>query len=339
MNNIPEYNSPLTSKDTQSAASRTGIKAAKGIVLAVVIVLAAAAVTACVLFTRLVSVENGRWLVDLTYEDNAREKAEWVGRHFPDLDVRYPVSLGGMDVASDSAVLTLTDGQGVTAGKLIEAAGELTGVRFLNLTGLTLTTGEYLQLCAAYPEAEIRWMVPVNGITIAPETAEVQLGSLEELRELCAVAEYLPQLKHIDLVGAELNDSQLAEVSATAQQLAGQGIELTWEIMIAGRFYAHTTSEVAFVGDYDADDLAQLHRLPNLTSLVLDGLSITDLSPVTALTTLESLTVRNMSVDDVMVLADMHWLGSFYAVNTTIPQWQLDALQQRLPECIIMTIQ
>lgn len=339
MNNNPEYNPVILPEEEAPANTGAGLKILKGVILTVVIVLAAAMVAACILYTRYVSVENGRWVIELMYEEDGQQKAQWITEHFPDLGVRYSVDLGGIEVDSDEAVLTLTDEQGATAQRLIEAADQLPRVRWLNLTGLSVTTGQYEQLRAAYPEAEIRWMVPVNGLSVTPDITEMQVGSMEELNGLCAVLDYLPAFRHVDLAGVQLTDSQLDEVSALAAQLDGRGIKLTWEIMVAGKFYEHTTTEVAFVGDYDADDLAELHRLPNLTSLILDNISTTDLTPVTTLTTLESLTVRNMHVDDVMVLADMYWLGSFFAVDTTIPQWQLDALQKHLPECIIMTIQ
>lgn len=337
-NRIPGLESGLQGEKKKSSGAA---KAIKWIALSVIILLAAAMVTASVLYTRFVSVEEGVWIIDLTdLEGMEQEDVDRLRERFPDAVVRRSVDLGGMQVDNDITSLTLNDSQGVSADRLIEAAEELTAVRALNLTGLSVSYEQYERLREVYPEAEIKWTVPVTAFGgLATNTVMVRPESLAALREVVAAVDYLPLLTDISMTDAQLADSELAEVKVLAEQLAAKGIEVTWGIRVAGENYPHNTTEVRFTGACDAAALAELSRLPYLESLTLDNITTGDLSPVTSITTLESLTVCNMNIDDVMVLAGMDWLGAFYVKNTNVTQAQLNRLQDELPECIIMMLE
>jgi len=335
MNN-PATSAPVTIEPEKKTSA--AVMLLKGVVLLLVIGLAAAAVTACLLYTKYVSVEDGTWIIDLTgTKDVAQSDVEWLEERFPNADVRYMVELGGLRVENTVTDLTLTDAQEVAPDRLVEAASQLPGIVRLNLTGLSVSVEQYEAIRAAYPEAEVNWIVPVAlGGGLTADAIVVRPADVAQLRELATVLDYLPNLEQIDMTHAELTDAELAELEGMALQLEPQGIRLTWLITAAGQRYARDTTEVTLSGAYDASDLAELQRLPCLASVTLDGIQTSDLSPLVSITTLESITIRNMDVDDITVLGQMKWLGSVFVKNTNVTWAQLNRLQEQLPECIIM---
>lgn len=334
-NRIPGIESKLQEKPQSK-----GVKIAKWIALCLVLALAAATVAASVLYTRYVSVEEGVWLIDLTGTDAGNEEAERLKELFPEAQIRLSVDIGGTSVDNDITRLVATKGQDISIDRLIEEAGWLTRLGMIDLTGVEVSFEQYDRLREAYPEAEIKWIVPVAAFGgLSPNTSAVRPADMGALREVVAALAYLPEMKSISMADAQLSEADLAEVKVIAGQLSGRGIELAWGIRAAGQNFEHTTTEVRLSGNYGAADLAELSRLPALESLTLDSIQTGDLSPLTSITTLESLTVCNMRVDDIMVLAGMDWLGAFYVKNTNVSWEELYELQRELPECIVMILE
>ncbi len=336
-NRIPGIEEKLKEKEKPQSK---GVRIIKWVTLCLVLTLAAAAVAASVLYTRYVSVEEGVWLIDLTGTDAGDQEAERLRKLFPDAEIRLSVDIGGTSVDSNITRLIATEGKKISVDRLIEEAGRLTRLSLIDLSSVDVSFEQYNRLREAYPEAEIKWIVPVQAFGgLAPNTSAVRPADMAALREVTAALAYLPELESISMADVQLSDADLAEVKIIANQLSGQGIELAWGIRAAGQNFDHTTTEVRLSGNYSAADLAELSRLPELESLTLDNIQTGDLSPLTGITTLESLTVCNMRVDDVMVLADMDWLGAFYVKNTNVSWGDLYELQRELPECIIMILE
>lgn len=315
--------------------SSAGAKLLKGILLILILALAAAAVAACVLYTEYVTQEDGAWIVDLTGREVSREHIEFLEDTFPNIVVRRTVDLGGIKIDNDTHSLTLTDAQGVTAESLINAAEQLPAITSLNLTGLSLSVNQYERLREAYPDAKITWLVPLGSGRIEPDTEALQLGTMEELREVLSMLNYLPMLHDIDMTGAYLTAADRAELALCRD---AYGMDIIWNVTVAGTVYPWDTDSVTLSGS-QVTDLTALQELTMLRELTLDGIGTGDLSPLASVTTLESITVRNMDVDDVSVLGSMYWLGSFFVKNTNITYAQLGSLQDQLPDCIIMMLE
>lgn len=327
---LPETESTAPEKKTS-----VGVKILKWSLLAVVILLAAAAVSASVQYNRYVSTTQKGTVIDLTGRSEISQGSmDRLRKLFPDALIRYNVDLGGLQVACDETSLTLTDAEGVTAQMLIDAAEELPRISSLNLTGLDVSFDEYEQLRQSFPNAKIQWTVPVLG-GLSPDVTVLSVNDMTSLRELAAAKKWLPLLTRVDMTGAVLTTDELRELSVDAPFY---GFDVDWSITVYGQNYDYNATSVTLSGAH-ITELSELKRLPTLAELTLDGVSVSDLSPLTSFTTLESITLKNMSVDDISVLGDMYWLGGFYVKNTNVSRDQLNALQRRLPECIIMMIE
>lgn len=304
-------------------------------VLALVILLAAAAVSLSVMYSRYVSTSEKGTVIDLTGgEEISRSQMDWLRKTFPDALIRYNIDLDGMQVACDETSLTLTDADGVSVQRLIEASEQLPRMSALDLTGLSVSFEEYAQLGESYPDAQIKWTVPVLG-GLSPDVTVMSVNDMASLRELAAAKKWLPSLTRVDMTGAMLTTEELRELSVDAPFY---GFDVDWKITVYGQNYDFDTTSITLTGAH-ITDLSELYRLPMLADLTLDGVSVTDLSPLTAITTLESITLKNMEVDGIGVLGSMYWLGSFFVKNTNVSNGQLSDLQRRLPECIIMMIE
>lgn len=331
-----EQKLPGLEQEIQQQEKKTpvGITVLKWSVLAIIILLAAAAVSASVQYSRYVTTTQKGTVVDLTKTDEVSpETMEWLRKAFPDALIRYNVDLDGLLVACDETSLILSDEQGVSAQCLIEAAEELPRMSSLDLSGMSLTIEEYQQLRESYPDAQIKWTVPVLG-GLSPDVTVMSVRDMASLRELVAAKEWLPALTRVDMTGTPLTTEELRELRAEAPFY---GFDVDWNITVYGQIYDYDTTSVTLSGAH-ITDLTELYRLSGLSELTLDGVSVSDLSPLLSITTLESITLKNMEVDGIGVLGNMYWLGSFFVKNTNVSQDQLNDLQRSLPECIIMKI-
>jgi|GEM_PF-1981916 len=333
LSGLPEEIKAMLEAEENKKSSPTA-KIIKGAVLGLVIILAALAVSASVIYSRYVTVEDGQRIIDLTSREVSSGDAERLRERFPDAQVLYNVDIGGLLVRNDETSLTLTDGQGVTADGLIAAAAELPCITQLNLLGLTVSIEQYEALCAAFPRAKIEWVIPVAG-GLSPDVIGLQVKDMDTLRQVLGALKYMPGLTRIDLSGVYLTAADAEEILAAERTY---GVEIIWSVIVAGEALPYNTTSLTLSGP-GVTDLTELYRLPMLAELTLDGVSVTDLSPLVSITTLESITLRNMSVEGIDVLGNMHWLGSFFVKNTNVTYAQLNALQRRLPECIIMRIE
>lgn len=320
--------------ENENRKSPPAVKLLKGAVLAVVIALAALAVYASVMYAKYVSVEDGVRVIDLTGESVSSGDVVRLRERFPDSRILYDVDLGGVRVRNDVTSLTLTDSQQVSADTLIAAAEQLPAVTALNLSGLTVSIEQYEALRQAYPRAQVQWTVPVAG-GLAPDVIALQIKDMDTLRQVLAAKDYLPRLAQLDMSGVQLSAADAAEVAAAE---SSYGLEIIWSVFVAGRALPYNTTSLTLSGG-EITDLTELYRLPMLAEVTLDGVGVSDLSPLSSITTLESITLRNMSVDSIEPLGNMYWLGSFFVKNTNVSYAQLNALQRRLPECIIMMIE
>lgn len=310
-------------------------KMLKWAALCLLIAVAAAAVVVSVLYNRFVFGENGRWVIDLTGRETVeQEQLDWLAEKFPDAEVRYDIDLGGLRVENTVTSLTLTDRQGVTADGLLAAAEQLPGLKTINLVGLSVSTEQYDAIRLAWPDAVVTWTVPVAG-GLSPDTVEMNLDDMETLRQIAGAKKYLPKLARIYMNGDALSPAEVRELAA---QSGSYGFQVIWNVTVAGQTLPYDTTSLTLSGSH-ITDLTELYSLPMLAQLTLDGIGTGDLSPLVSITTLEGITVRNMNVDGIEVLGQMHWLGAFYSKNTNLTYGQLNALQRQLPECIIMMIE
>ncbi len=314
--------------------SHPAVRLLKGAMLLLVIALAAYAVWLSVMYSRYVSVEDGVRVIDLTGTQVSSGDILRLQERFPDSRVLYNVELGGIRVRCDAESLTLTDTHGVSAPRLIEAAQQLPAVTALDLTGMTLSAGEYEAVREAYPRAKVQWTIPAAG-GLSSDVIALQVKDMDTLRQVLAHMKYLPALRQLDMVGVSLSPADAAEIHTAEEQY---GVKIIWSVTVAGKAMPYNTTSITLSGA-GITDLSELQQLPMLAEVTLDGVGVTDLTPLAAISTLESITLKNMKVDGIAVLGTMPRLGSFFVKNTNVTYAQLNDLQRRLPECIIMMIE
>ena len=84
-------------------------------------------------------------------------------------------------------------------------------------------------------------------------------------------------------------------------------------------------------------DISPLSKLTALRSLSLAGTAVTDLSPLASLTGLETLDIEGCRIESIEPLLGLKGLRTLYAAGCGLSPGEIDALGQALPDCIIYT--
>lgn len=137
-------------------------------------------------------------------------------------------------------------------------------VRFLDARDRALTRADYLALREQYPEAEIRWMVPLSGGGADSFTEELILSSLTEAD--LPLLDFFPALRRVE-TGPEV-DPALA--LAVRQRLPEA--DCRWWVTVAGTAWPSDTEELTVPDGFDPVELSErLGYLPGLKSVSFAG--------------------------------------------------------------------
>jgi hypothetical protein len=98
----------------------------------------------------------------------------------------------------------------------------------------------------------------------------------------------------------------------------------------------HNNMEQLGLGSSPATDLSPLVRMKKLRILYLDSASFSDVTPLAELNSLESLSLFKTEVSDLAPLAGLTRLANLSVMQTPVTQQQYSALQQALPQCVIL---
>lgn len=142
----------------------------------------------------------------------------------------------------------------------------------LNLRKKTMTISEYEMLRQELPECEILWNVPFQDTAYPDDTTGISLSSISE--EDLSVLTYFPKLKTVDASGCQ-DYVMLMKLKAQYPD-----IQLSYNVNIGGRQYAHTATSI-IATDLSDEEIAMMAYLPELETV--DVTSCTDTARIAAL--------------------------------------------------------
>lgn len=168
----------------------------------------------------------------------------------------------------------------------------------LDLRGKEISVGHYEQLKELLPGCEIAWDVPFQGQFLLEDTKELTISTLSE-EDLVALS-YLTELETVDARGCGDYENLMA------LQAQHPGVKLRYDVVIGGKTYPHTTTEMTFDGDEPegAELLEKLRYLPDMKSIHF-------VQPQTAAEDLRALRQQYPQIDST---------------------WELDVLGQTFPD-------
>ena len=115
---------------------------------------------------------------------------------------------------------------------------------------------EIMQLIAAYPSLELRWMVPVGAQRFDNRSEEIAVGdfTMAEVKNFA----YFSALRRVDATAA----SCYGEIMAM-RELLGEDVDIKWNVVIGGESFPHTTKELTLPEGVTAEELGEkLQYLP-----------------------------------------------------------------------------
>ena len=180
----------------------------------------------------------------------------------------------------------------------VEGAAYPKSAQSLDLRGKEISVGHYEQLKELLPGCEIAWDVPFQGQFLPEDTKELTISTLSE-EDLVALS-YLTELDAVDARGCGDYENLMA------LQAQHPGVKLRYDVIIDGKTYPHTTTEMTFDGDEPegAELLEKLRYLPDMKSIHF-------VQPQTAAEDLRALRQQYPQIDST---------------------WELDVLGQTFPD-------
>lgn len=166
-------------------------------------------------------------------------------------------------IALGAAVLALVIGLCWyrSAHVFVEGNAYPKGAQALDLRGTQVSAEHYEQLRQLLPGCEITWDVPFQGQFLPEETKTLTISSLSE--QDLEMLRYFKALESVEAAGCT-DYGNLMTLAAQYPDVA-----LVYDVVIGGKTYAHTTTELAFDGDEpEASELLEkLCYLPDMASI------------------------------------------------------------------------
>ncbi len=134
----------------------------------------------------------------------------------------------------------------------------------LDLRGKALTAEGYEQFRSEFPDAEIRWMVPLSGGARDSASAAVRISSLRA--EDLPLFDFFPALGTVSAQGCG-DYALLMELRNARPDLL-----VLWTVPLAGQAIRQDSASITLPADSDPQELAdKLRWLPNLSEVTLTG--------------------------------------------------------------------
>lgn len=262
---------------------------------------------------------------------------------YPQLEVKYIVTLGGTAYPGDTHGLTLKDADYETARQALALLPELDS---LELIDPKATGDQLVGLREQYPQTQLRWKVDVCGLEFDDETVEMDVSGVEiqSLDALAASADCLPKLERLYLGECGLDNEALAALRESKRD----SYKVVWAIRFTKKLVADTdvttfmpghkdigeyrfnesmgvnVQDLKYFEDIVCMDLGHhiiykidfVSYMPHLKFLILSWTEVHDLSPLTACKELIYLELDYSQVRDFTPLVEMKSLEDLNVCGT-----------------------
>lgn len=235
-----------------------------------------------------------------------------------------------IDPKNAAAYLSLADAY-LAMGDTASAIAVLTDA--LSVVDGVTEVQSRLDLLTAQPEPEPEPLEPLE-VTVTSQAALDALAQREDAKKITALAAQsagitdiralsgLTGLTKLDLGGNGIVDiSPLAGLTGLTELILDRNVTDTWNPL---------SSENGSITDF-----SPLSSLTNLTALHLAYTGIDDVSMLSGLTELTILNLGRNYISDPTPLEALTKLEKLYLYNNPLTRQQIDALQDKLPDCLI----
>lgn len=296
---------------------------------------------------------------------------------YPDLEIRYTVSIGGNEYNSDVSHLTLSN---ANADELAFLLQYLPALEHVTLEGSLPDASLLSSLTEAYPDIDFYWQIDIFGITADVHTTELDLSGIpvDSVAQVESAVAYLPALEKVYMMDCGIPDEQMGELNQrhdsvlfvwnvnigpivvrtdiTAFGPVQYGYEL-WDGELENLKYC-TELVVLDLGHMRLWEIDFLEGLTKLEYLIIADTHVWDISPLKNLKKLKYLEmfmteVRDYSplleltaLEDLNIcftpgdpapLMQMTWLKRLWCGGCFITNEQMDRLRTSLPDTQIAT--
>ncbi len=241
-----------------------------------------------------------------------------IKEQYPDLNLIFPVELGGITYSTDITVLDLNDT--VVTAEEINAVLPLFGqLQEVTITETGLSDEDAMALADRYPGILIHCELPLGGQRFLTDSIEIDIsGSAVTAEDIDQMISYFPCLEKLDMSFCGISDEEMdalnqryPEVSIVWTLKIGEAKTRTDAIYFypAEVNYYPTNEEMkklrychdmiaVDIGHTRATDCEFLWYMPNVKYLILADTGITDITPVGNLKELIYLELFNLKIDD-----------------------------------------
>lgn len=190
--------------------------------------------------------------IDLRGKNVSVRQYREIARRYPDAVVLWDVPIGPWRYDCLSEAIAV---ENFTADE-VENFSFFPSLRLVDARSADCSD-EIMQLIAAYPSLELRWMVPVGAQRFDNRSEEIAIGdfTMAEVKNFA----YFNALKRVDATAA----SCYAEIMAM-RELLGEDVDIKWNVVIGGESFPHTTKELTLPEGVTAEELREkLQYLPD----------------------------------------------------------------------------
>lgn len=243
---------------------------------------------------------------------------------YPALDVRYNITIQGIDYPEDTASLTLQDAD---LRQLQTALPYLPELKEVTFTGITPDNELIYQLMCDYPQIACYWNLTVFGMD-TPNTAEELILSgipMENTREIESYLKYFPHLKRVEMCDCGIDSQQMDALSKRWPD-----IRFIWTIQVGiGTIRTDAVGFIPWKFGYDASrplynkDCKELKYCVDMVCLDLGHMRISDLSFLKYMPKLKYLIVGELPCPDFSPITYCKELIYLEIFNTTFTHQEI----------------
>ena len=253
---------------------------------------------------------------------------------YPEVDVAYTVSIGGVSYANTAEEITVTD---PNTAELFTQLAYLPNLTSVTLEGTLPSNEELILVKEAYPNITFLWNLSIYGVetnTLAEfiDLSNIKIGSTEELE---AALPCFYNLSKVDMISCGISNPDME-----ALNLRHPETSFVWKVKVSGvtvrtdikyfMFYKHglkkvgdlsnlrycTDVEVLDFGHFGVSDVSFIEYMPNLRFLLMLETTITDLTTIGNCTSLEFLELASSPIWDFWPLTNLTNLKSLNLSHT-----------------------
>ena len=242
---------------------------------------------------------------------------------YPDLAIRYKVTVGGENYGNHTEELTVTD---PNINELLEKLPLLPEVTTVHLEGSLPENSSIVSLKERFPAITFVWDFQIFGIDVNSLTTFIDLSRIvmKDTAELEAMLPCFYQLEQVDMIDCGIKD---ADMEALNQR--HPGTKFVWRVNVNGVWvrtdakffmpYKHGMKKIAHLtnlkychdmvcidlGHFGVWDFEFVEHMPNLRFLLLLDCDVSDLSSIAACTSIEFLELAQTPLRDYWLLTNL----------------------------------